>query len=62
MKPKLLILPSWRISPNYRINGSFFQAEGILAGEAFDTRVVFSKSKRRPWIKKYIINPLFCTG
>jgi glycosyltransferase involved in cell wall biosynthesis len=58
MKPKLLILPSWYISGNDRINGSFFQAQGKLVSEAFDTRVIFSKSSRRPSIKKSILNPL----
>lgn len=58
MKPKLLILPSWYISKNDRINGSFFQAQGDLVTEAFDTRVIFSKSIKRPSIKKLIETPL----
>lgn len=59
MKPKLLILLSWYISPDDRINGSFFQAQGRRASEASDTRVIFPQSKIRPSIKKSIINP-FC--
>lgn len=57
MKPKLLIIPSWYISPNDRINGSFFQAQGALMSDDFETRVIYRRRRKRPSIRKTLRNP-----
>lgn len=48
MAPKVLILPSWYISPGDRINGSFFQAQGELISGSFDTRALHVKIRGQP--------------
>jgi len=57
-KAKLLILPSWYISPDDRINGSFFQAQGRLLSENFETRVISFKPRTRPSLRKFAKSPL----
>lgn len=58
MKPKLLILPSWYISPEDRVNGSAFQAQAELLGGHFETRVLFLTHFGRPSLKNLIRKPL----
>lgn len=51
-RPKLLVIPSWYISPEDKINGSFFQAQGRVISNDFETRVIFLKRSRRPSVRK----------
>lgn len=58
MKSRLLILPSWYITPKHRIGGSFFQAQANLIRDDYDTRVIFVQKRMRPSIKKTLRMPL----
>lgn len=61
-KKKLLVLPSWYISPEDRINGSFFREQAIILSEKYDTRVLVQSAQGRPSIRKLLRDPFNSLG
>ncbi|NCA77759.1 MAG: glycosyltransferase [Alphaproteobacteria bacterium] len=58
MLKKLLILPSWYIQPEDRINGSFFQEQARLVSNHFDVKVLFFRFSGQPSIRAFFREPV----